>query len=135
MYSKTNFMRASLVFITTLVSFFSLLGVVIGAKPFGFNPSNFHNPEMVFDPLTFVATVLILVVPIVLTLFSQKFLLGEKLTNFFEGPVFPPMFFGLVFGIALKILATSAVFILSPGSSASLLVIPVGILSYLPYFA
>src|SRR5215472_657544 len=115
MNSKVNFMRALLVFITTLVSFFSLLGVVIGAKPFGFNSSNFHNPEMVFDPLTFVATVLILTVPIVLTLFSQKFLLGEKLSNFFSRPVLSPIFSGLVFGAALKCFATSAAFILSPG--------------------
>jgi len=85
------------VFITCLLSFLSLFGVIIFSKSFGFQTSNFHNPEKVFDSLTLASVLAIMLVPMLIALTSHLFLLKGKMMDLGLNKNFSDFFLG-VFG-------------------------------------
>lgn len=64
-------LRFLFITITCIVSFFSLLGLIIIAKKFGFSPADFHNEQKIFEPLTVVTVLSILFIPMAIASTSQ----------------------------------------------------------------
>ncbi len=111
-------MRIFAVLITALVSFFSLIAIIVLAKVFGFNAQDFHEPSKVFDPRTLVVTFAVLLAPIAITLIGQRFLLKRALGELDSYPARVRMFFiGSLAGSFLKATATIAAFFSESGSS------------------
>lgn len=117
---------------TMMVCFFSLLGVIIAANKFGFTPSNFHNEKKIFDPLTMIVALLVLVLPILIVLVVQRYFVKVKFKN---DAILKSAAAGFIFGAVIKLLATGAAYIYSPAASITFAIAETTFLGWLPYFA
>lgn len=128
-------MRIATVFFAMAICFFSLIGVIVFAKMFGFSPEQFHDAKLVFSPSTYLTILAILIVPILIVLLIQKFVhkkpvrdLGLSRLNLKDFAVYA------TFGIVLKLLATVAAFLCSPDSQISVALSENDLASWTPYF-
>jgi len=104
--------RALAVSLTIIICFFSLLGVIITAKVFGFSPENFHDPAKAIDSATLAVATLIMAVPIVIVIIVQKFFFRDSLRLLgWRGLFVKPMIQGILLGLILKGMATAFAYV------------------------
>lgn len=109
------------VLLTMATCFFSLVGIIVAAKSFGFSPEQFHNPDAVLDPLTNFMALTILIVPILIVLIAQKYIHKRSVSELGLAQVrLKDFFLFMAMAILLKGVATVGAVLYSSESIVSL---------------
>lgn len=128
--------RALIVLVTMTLSFLSVIGVVIVAQMLGFAPGDFHSPEKVLEPATIAAVIAILLVPVLIVLGVQKYILKSDLSSLgLKGSFAKPFMLGTLIGLGLKTVSTLIAFYMTPDAHFSLPSYGGSLVGWLPYFA
>ncbi len=129
-------MKIATVLITMAICFFSLIGTIVVAKGVGFSPEQFHDPNAVFNPSTYLTVVAILIVPILIVLAVQK-LVHKKPINVlgFKNASLKDFLFFTVIAIFIKSVATVVAALYSSEAQVFLSVPTKDLLLWLPYLA
>ena len=129
-------MRIATVLITMAVCFFSLIGTIMVAKGFGFSPEQFHDPNAVFSPSTYLTVLAILIVPILIVLAVQKYVHKKTIAELgFKNAGLKDFVLFTVIAIFIKSLATAGAGLYSPETQVSLSVPTSDLLLWAPYLA
>jgi len=101
---------------TLVISFLSLLAVVIAAKLFGFDIKSIKDPSSALNFSSIVIVLCILLLPILITFLSEKFLHKNPsfLQDYFANSRINSTLQFFVIGFLLKLFATGCAFSLSP---------------------
>lgn len=120
--------RALAVFGTVVLTFFSIIGIIVGMRFLGFE--GFASED--YGPLTISTALLVLTVPILIVFSVQNFHLKEKL-RFKEKSYFKRVTQGISLGLFLKGLSLFVSTVISPASFEFALK-HVTFMEWLPYF-
>lgn len=130
-----GFQRAVIILATTVVSFFSLVAVVVIAKKFGFDPANFHKPETVVAPVTIFTALLVMVVPAAVVIVAQGKLFNIRPKILWsDSSVLRSCLIGVFVGTALKILAIAGMYLSNHDISFARSFAGVSVWTWFPYF-
>lgn len=127
-------MKIATVLLTMAISFFSILGTIMVAKVFGFSPSQFHDPNVVFNTSTYLTVFAILIIPIIIVLIVQKFVHKRPITDLgLKIFSLKDFFLFAIIAVFIKSAASIAAALYSPETQVSLALPTNDLILWFPY--